>query len=213
MYIKVSLLLAHNVGKKSKKKQRRPKQLEDEFDFDDIDDGTGATKNEDDDYFDPFNVDDGLLQDENVVEDFPDEEDDDIQPETSGNGGSNTEDEDDPDYEYPEPESGEYPDEEDDEDDSDPDDDAETVGGTNGQRPRQRPTFFHCIMGGYGPFGPIRTIGHIGFGAFVPPILGGVQPRVPRAFPIASIPTTFPIGLQGTYTTMVWGWNFIIMHK
>ena len=29
---------------------------------------------DDDDYVDPFNVDDGLLQDENEIEDFPDED-------------------------------------------------------------------------------------------------------------------------------------------
>ena len=55
-------------------------------------------------------------------------------------------------------------------------------------------------MGGYGPFGPIRSIGHFGFNAFVP-VIGRVQPRVPKL--IASIPSSFPLGLQGTYTTMV----------
>ena len=155
-------------------------------------------------------MDDGLLQDENVVEEFPDEDED--ETENSGDDTTNVpqlpdaEDVDDDDY--VEPESEEIPEEEeeiDDEEDEtedgkDPNDDAETVDG-NGQKPNRRPTFFHCIMGGYGPFGPIRNIGHIGFGAVVPVVTRRIRPRVPKL--IASIPTTFPLGLQGTYTTMV----------
>ena len=154
-------------------------------------------------------MDDGLLQDENVVEEFPDEDED--ETENSGDDTTNVpqlpdeEEVDDDDYVEPEseeiPEEEEIGDEEDEtEDGRDPNDDAETVDG-NGKKPRRRPTFFHCIMGGYGPFGPIRNIGHIGFGAVVPGITRRIRPRVPKL--IASIPTTFPLGLQGTYTTMV----------
>jgi hypothetical protein len=156
-------------------------------------------------------VDDGLLQDENVVEEFPDEDEEEM--ENSGDDEPNVpklpEEEDDYDDDYVEPESEEIPEEEeeeiDDEEDetddgTDPNDDAETVDG-NGKKPRRRPNFFHCIMGGYGPFGPIRNIGHIGFGAVVPVVTRRIRPRVPKL--IASIPTTFPLGLQGTYTTMV----------
>ena len=164
---------------------------------------------EDDDYVDPFNVDDGLLQDENIVEEFPDEEDE------MENSGDDTEEEEpnverlpeEEDDEYSDPDSEEVPTQDYDEDDGgeteettkDPNDDAETVT-TKGTKPRRRPTFFHCIMGGYGPFGPIRSIGHIGFGAVVP-VIGRARPRVPKL--IASIPSSFPLGLQGTYTTMV----------
>ena len=195
------------LGKTSKaQRPRKPKQLEDEFE------GPINDVPEDDDYVDPFNVDDGLLQDENVVEDFPEEDEENVDDRNVNNANVpqipeddvNEDEEDDDDY--IEPESEEVP--EDDEDDLDseearPDgedvDDAETVDG-DGTNTRRVPTFFHCIMGGYGPFGPIRSIGHFGFNAFVP-VIGRVQPRVPKL--IASIPSSFPLGLQGTYTTMV----------
>ena len=191
------------LGKKSNnQKPRQPKQLEDEFDDADED------EIEDDDYVDPFNVDDGLLQDENVVEEFPDEDEEmedsgDETEEESTNVPRLPEEEDE--EEVPEEEYDENEDDETEETTNDPNDDAETVGTTNGTKPRRRPTFFHCIMGGYGPFGPIRSIGHIGFGAVVP-VIGRARPRVPKL--IASIPSSFPLGLQGTYTTMVKSLNY-----
>ena len=37
-------------------------------------------------------------------------------------------------------------------------------GGRPGSRPRpprRRPPFFHCVMGGYGPNGPMPTVSHV----------------------------------------------------
>merc|ERR1719471_462343 len=66
----------HPRSSDTEERGRLPKQLEQQFD--------GGAANEeddeyydgedDDDYVDPFNVDDGLLQDENEIEDFPDED-------------------------------------------------------------------------------------------------------------------------------------------
>ena len=139
------------------------------------------------------------------MEEFPDFEED--NDNSSGGGATNPKDMEN-DEDYATPESEETPETDNDEDENtedngDPNDDAETVTG-NGNTPTFfptfRPTFFHCIMGGYGPFGPVRNIGHIGFGAIVPAV-GRTRPRVPKL--ISSIPLSFPLGLQGTYTTMV----------
>ena len=89
---------------------------------------------EEDDYVDPFNVDDGLLQDDNEIEDFPDEDEDE---------------EDREEVTTPTP-----PD-----DDFNPQDDAETI---DDEEEREEPKYFHCLFGGYGPFGVVNSIGHLG---------------------------------------------------
>ena len=77
-------------------------------------------------------------------------------------------------------------------DDSDIDESTESVEGGNGTSPR-RPPFFHCVVGGYGPQGPLPTISHV-----VPSL-----PRRPRLIP--SLPQSFPLGMQGIYTSVVGG--------
>ena len=93
---------------------------------------------EEDDYVDPFNVDDGLLQDDNEIEDFPDEDEDEEDRE-----------------EVTTP----TPPDDDDDDDFNPQDDAETI---DDDEEREEPKYFHCLFGGYGPFGVVNSIGHLG---------------------------------------------------
>ena len=62
---------------------------------------------------------------------------------------------------------------------------------TNNGTRRRGPPFFHCVMGGYGPNGPMPSVSHI-----VPS-----QPRTPRFIP--ALPLAFPLGLDGMYSVMM----------
>ena len=52
-------------------------------------------------------------------------------------------------------------------------------------------TFYHCLFGGYGPFGPMNAVGHVG-AAFI-------RRRRPI---IPPLPSSFPLGSQGVQATI-----------
>ena len=81
--------------------------------------------------------------------------------------------------------------------------------------PRRRPPFFHCVMGGYGPNGPMPTVSHV-----IPSAR-----RLPRYYYksfyehlsnlinmfrfVPSLPAEFPLGRDGIQGSMI-GKNIIV---
>ena len=165
---------------------RQPKQLEDESeeDAEEIDvDASEETEDsdeedEEDEEYEEYEEDEEEQDDEDEDEDEYDDYED---PFNVDDGLLEDENdiEDFPEYEDEEQEA------EEEDANENPDEDAETI--DNGV---EEPSYFHCMFGGYGPFGPINSIGHIG--------------RIP--FPLFSpIPSTFPLGFSGSFSSMVRG--------